>query len=104
MRIYNIEDIKEGHWITFMSRYNDDKLIRRFYKIIGINDDKFYCVHHFKIKDKDFNQALAGDHYYNTIIDNLFKSPSDEVYETFDELRYNFPEEFLKEVNESKMF
>ena len=96
MRLYNIDDVKEGHWITFISKYNDE-LIRRFYKIIGINDNKFYCTHHFKLKEKDFNEVLSGKYHYDTIIDNLFKSPSDEVYETFDELRYNFPEEFLKE-------
>ena len=43
MRIYDIEKVKEGHWITFISRY-EDKLIRRFYKIIGINDNKFYYM------------------------------------------------------------
>ena len=96
MRIYDIEDVKEGHWITFISRYNEE-LVRRFYKIRLIDSDKFYCVHHFKIKDKDLNEVLSADYFYDTIIDNLFKTQTDEVYETFDELRYNFPEEFLKE-------
>ena len=83
MKITNINDVKEGHVITFRSNYNGG-LSRKFYKINYIKDEKYYCM--------TFPKEETKDRWYDTIIDRLFDIKEDEVFETYQEAIENYNE------------
>lgn len=96
MKITNKEDVKVGHWITFRSQSTDwpteERTIqRKFYEVQSIDKDSFYC----KTYVEDMSNKRPID-FYDTIIDRLFENPDgDEVYETFQECKLAYAEEFI---------
>ena len=101
--ITQFEDIRVGHWITFRSQiksYLDGEtpfeepvvtIQRKFYEIIDIKDEKLFC----KTYIEDISNKRPKD-FHDTVIDNVFKNPDgDEVFESFEELKLAYAEEFI---------
>jgi hypothetical protein len=103
MKITKLEDVKVGHWITFLSKSKnwdteEEKIQRKFYKVQIVMNKKdskknnlpmFYCSTYK-------NGLLLGrleNIMYDTVIDNLLINPDkDEIYETFEECAEKYPE------------
>lgn len=78
-----IEDVQVGHWLTFRSTYNG-VFRRKFYLIQSIEGTKYYCT------TLNSNPAVS-----DTIIDDLFVCPDDEVFESLADCEQAYPEEFI---------
>lgn len=99
MKITNLKDVKVGHWITFVSVCKEfDKFgnlidnipTRKFYEIISIEKDEYQC--------KTYIPNLSNkrpEQFYDTVITNLFYHKNDEVFETFEDLKFHYAGEFI---------
>lgn len=86
------EHIKVGHWITFstdMLGVNN----RRFLLITKIRPDGSYVCMSLEY----INTVYLNNEMMSVIIKDLFENPdhNDEVYETLDEIKSIYPEDFI---------
>lgn len=85
--ITKAEDVKIGHYITFRSTYNG-VLTRKFYEVISEgNKGTWLCKTH--------GSPPRFDSSHDTILDRIFECPDDEVFETVEECKFAYPEEFI---------
>jgi len=84
MRIYGFENVKVGHFVTYIVQSVNGGRSRRFIKIVEINkNNSLICV------------GITGDGRPSFLLSDLFECKSDAVYETIEELYAIYPEEFL---------
>lgn len=87
MKITSLADIKEGHWLTFRSHYNN-VITRKFYRIELIQDNQYFCTTYPRTETK-------RDRLYDTVVDRMYECPDDEVFETLEDCELAYPEEFI---------
>ena len=100
MRITKLADVEVGHFLTFIVEVSDyaatfgnltePKFKRRILKVksISITSDNKYK---FECDDYSGTETRIGGYF----IDNLFEHELDDVYETREEIKYAYPEEFI---------
>ena len=96
--ITRFEDIKVGHWITFRSQCTEypngepvTEVRRKFYEVVDKDDFELMCRTYID----DIPNKRPKD-FHDTIVDNIFKNPDgDEVFESFEELKLAYAEEFI---------
>ncbi len=89
MKIIDIKEVNIGHYITFRSTYNG-VLSRKFYRILSKGTSGFQC----ETRRDEPNTSWRGT-VHDTVIDNLFECPDDEVYSEESDLFENYPEDFI---------
>lgn len=92
MRITEYKDLYPGCWLTFMStntNYETEEttIKRKFLCIIMKTDERLYCTDNW--------ETFAEDTDYNFLVDGYFINENDDAYETWEEVKLAYAEEFI---------
>lgn len=92
MQIFKIEDVKIGHWMTFISKNQEGIVERRVCCVTQIiknslDSYRFECSTICPLTSNVLNHRYIDDLFYSDGID--------EVYESLSEIIEAYPEEFI---------